>query len=491
MLNGFLAKDVIASVHVERRSGQGRILVSTRPLVAGEVLFRARGLICSRVQPRHEMWQLLQKQLAALSARGLDATRALNFEDEDVWGALQSLQEYEVSSSFSLPAVTADVQGALLSLHCVRDTPSPWAKALWEAFDLRCSAEKFQQLLEIWHLNSFVHTQRRRTSVLCLAPSFMNHSCVPNVNWYFDGDAIVCRANRDIPAGEECLLCYIPDEKMHMPTERRRRYIASTGKGFTCQCNRCRHPEERCRNVRCPHCLKSGALASYIALGSTGPGDAHCPTCGEAMCGEKLAEVLAVERRIERLLRRLDKDMCDDDDDDGALSTAEASDKELGRNKALHTLQGLVEGVLAPDRHWLSFVAAGLLKDRAIREGNHEAALPLYQRRVAFVRFAYGLPSVPTPPCPGLGWELAEMAQIQSRLRRPHAEIGLLRESLEVLLPMYGPEEEEVVQIQRRLERVAGRPALRRGAAGAAATTQRPAKRRRIPEKTPPQCFGE
>lgn len=450
-LNEMLAEDGIDCVRVERRAGQGRILVSTRNLSAGTILFRAPSIVLSKVQHRHELWLKLQKELALMRAQGFED----DFTDEDIWGALHTLVADEVPSTFSLPTVSAKVQGLVQFLHSDGGAPSIHIEHLCTAFGLRCTPQKFQQLLEIWDLNSFTHTQCKKTSALALAPSLMNHSCIPNVNWYFEGDTVVCRANRDIAALEECFECYIMDDQMLLPTEQRRQYILDTGKGFICRCTRCAHPEERCRNVRCPACLKSGILNASIPLGT---GDAHCSMCGKSMSPEQLTELIAVERRIWRLLRRLDTNMVEGgDEDEHTCSRAEAADRRLSKDKALDTLQNLIEERLAPERHWMSFRAAGMLSHRALNHRNLQLALQFLQRRVSFVRRAFEYPSVPTPPSPVLGWELEEMACIELRRRRPAAAADLLRQSLQVLLPMFGPEDETNVEIQKRLQRLSKR----------------------------------
>ena len=66
-----------------------------------------------------------------------------------------------------------------------------------------------------------------------------NHSCAPNVSKHVweGGNVVTAVAMRDITAGEELFICYLP-EVMGEPTSRRRELLREKY-NFTCECKRC------------------------------------------------------------------------------------------------------------------------------------------------------------------------------------------------------------------------------------------------------------
>lgn len=71
---------------------------------------------------------------------------------------------------------------------------------------------------------------------LFYAPSFLNHSCLPNTTYFTIGDMMFVKANRDISKDDELLIHYLHAERM---TEADRDETLQRVWGFSCQCELC------------------------------------------------------------------------------------------------------------------------------------------------------------------------------------------------------------------------------------------------------------
>ena len=67
-----------------------------------------------------------------------------------------------------------------------------------------------------------------------LLPSFINHSCIPNVVKLFIGDICIVRAITDIAEGDEIFCSYVPLDLFHT-VESRKEFLK-----FTCNCKLCK-----------------------------------------------------------------------------------------------------------------------------------------------------------------------------------------------------------------------------------------------------------
>ncbi|KAI5678996.1 hypothetical protein M9H77_09946 [Catharanthus roseus] len=76
---------------------------------------------------------------------------------------------------------------------------------------------------------------------LWLLPSFINHSCDPNVRRLHIGDHLIIHASRDIKAGEELTFAYFD---VLQPFQNRKKQAENWG--FICSCKRCRFEENLC-----------------------------------------------------------------------------------------------------------------------------------------------------------------------------------------------------------------------------------------------------
>ncbi|KMT07022.1 hypothetical protein BVRB_6g153530 [Beta vulgaris subsp. vulgaris] len=74
---------------------------------------------------------------------------------------------------------------------------------------------------------------------LWLLPSFINHSCIPNVRRLHIGDYVLVLASREVKAGEEVTFAYYD---VLSPLSKRKE-MAKTW-GFKCECKRCKYEEE-------------------------------------------------------------------------------------------------------------------------------------------------------------------------------------------------------------------------------------------------------
>ncbi|XP_074309708.1 methyltransferase FGSG_00040 [Silene latifolia] len=74
---------------------------------------------------------------------------------------------------------------------------------------------------------------------LWLIPSFINHSCVPNVRRLHIGDYVIVLASREVKAGEEFTVGYYD---VLSPLNKRKEMAKSWG--FQCRCKRCKHEEQ-------------------------------------------------------------------------------------------------------------------------------------------------------------------------------------------------------------------------------------------------------
>ncbi|KAL2559245.1 SET domain protein 35 [Forsythia ovata] len=78
---------------------------------------------------------------------------------------------------------------------------------------------------------------------LWFLPSFINHSCDPNVRRLHIGDHVIVHASRDVKAGEELTFSYFD---VLSPLSNRR---GMTGNwGFSCRCKRCEFEDSICSN---------------------------------------------------------------------------------------------------------------------------------------------------------------------------------------------------------------------------------------------------
>jgi hypothetical protein len=97
------------------------------------------------------------------------------------------------------------------------------------------------------------------------APSFINHSCVPNATYYTIGDMMFVRANRDIEEGEELTIHYLYVEESD---EKERNETLQRVWEFTCHCELCEYERENEETCSSADSIVRKAL-TYVKTGST------------------------------------------------------------------------------------------------------------------------------------------------------------------------------------------------------------------------------
>lgn len=198
----------IGPVVIELVEGRGRSLVTTRDVVAGELLMVAHAFStgdCSTLIPN------TLKALQSATARARD----------------QFLSLYDGDNGGELPYA---------DLFCA-DVPCP------DSYVARVSKVRAPRIRKIVELNSQDLTdlhvcQGGEGDHMCLwlLPSFMNHSCAPSAFVVHAGpDVAIFKASRDIPRGEEVTDTYV---NLLEPMMQRQEGLVSQ-KGFRCTCARC------------------------------------------------------------------------------------------------------------------------------------------------------------------------------------------------------------------------------------------------------------
>lgn len=461
-------------------SAGGRILVSTRKVLQGEVVARCKPQLAvgrTSLSPAHQaVWdQILQ----------LFGTQDMDYWQRRVcdlvWSSLHSLVDADVpSSGFPFACITEDKQRRIC-LHFVPDvTPSPSTIELHKSLGLRCSPMKLARMVALWECNSLVHSSRASTAVLCLAFALMNHSCLPTVNWEFEGDEVVLRTTTDLAAGSELSVTYMEDENMNKSTFHRQEHLIYTGKRFTCGCVRCSGPE-LCRHVSCA----ARDCPGIVPLGSANAdASAVCGTCSRTLTAGELAERVARESELDELLTPFRKpEEGPSKDHEGEEDDSESSEDEEQISDAPDPPEATFVNVdkispeqlarirdiassgrwLAPAGHWLAHQAFGLLKDVAwSQKAGPAAVLACLDQRASFVRQSYPSTGTNYPPIAEHGWELHEAAEVllspqgwvpewANEDKRKEAARSRLLECIAVLEPMCGPKESTAVEARKTL----------------------------------------
>jgi len=516
----------------------GRILVARRPILRGEEVARVKPLMIvpppkSKAEQafHHRMNKILADRPEAQGLEEeescLDQFKKFRLEgklpeqkqeeisDEDAWGVLTCLTQADVPKNFPLPVISDELQKTIFCLTCPEDLqPSATALALHAKLKLRCTPLKLERMMRVWECNSFEHTNREGVSIVTLSVALMNHSCLPTVNWNFEGDDMVVRANCDLAVGEELTVSYIEDDFLYMPSRRRQHWILATGKGFSCGCKRCTDPAERCRSAACP----ATACAGLVPLGMDEQPE-PCQACGRQLTSEEHKGLLEQEQQLELVLdvhertrtayerdkekktkkeKKHNKEATektvdnaedeDDEDEDDEEEEDDGDDDESSDSSSVMTkTRNYVDKIspadlklmreiacsgrfLAPEGHWLAHRVHMILADLAEVRENIPELVRCLDRKAAFVRKAYGA-SLPTPPpSQDLAWDLEKAGSLllaekgweqqekeggglDAAAREAAAELRL-KESIMVLEAMAGSQDEEVVKAKQQLEAI-------------------------------------
>jgi len=182
---------------------RGRILRATDDVPAGEILIAEPYLL--RVPPREECetWPEAWRQVAAFAARPAEE-RAMMLELHDAHTARR---------------------GTYAAL--ARD-------ALARGLDLGAEPEEAATFLGILRTNGFGNCPGGTLSVYP-AIAMIAHDCAPSCDRFVEGDTLFVQARRDLAAGDEITISYVPPNRPDAVrlTLLRARY------GFVCGCSLC------------------------------------------------------------------------------------------------------------------------------------------------------------------------------------------------------------------------------------------------------------
>jgi len=258
-----------------------------------------------------------------------------------------------------------------------------------------------------------------------------NHSCQPNAALRVAADSsIQVIALRDVAPGEDVLVSYLGEGDLLKPTEHRRRLTSRTW-GFSCDCVRCRRPDDT-RGFLCPGC-GSGHVHALPAAegednGEEGPASygewSRCTACGAVPTEEAAQSLRAAEEEWTNHLHALQGPMAD--------------------LAAMAMYDGLASSILAhpssapsPDAHWVAAKLAGRAAETLLARGDAPAALLAADLRRHFARRALGpVASRVEAEALGVDARAAEMAGDFARAARLYRKgLGEAR-----LLPAVGAE---------------------------------------------------
>eukprot|EP00929_Paragymnodinium_shiwhaense_P114320 TRINITY_DN82678_c0_g1_i1.p1 TRINITY_DN82678_c0_g1~~TRINITY_DN82678_c0_g1_i1.p1 ORF type:complete len:564 (+),score=40.91 TRINITY_DN82678_c0_g1_i1:62-1753(+) len=127
------------------------------------------------------------------------------------------------------------------------------------------------RLISILKNNAFKTIRDPDYCALFAATSRFNHSCCANALADTSKDRVVVRALRDIDAGEEVCISYVP---VHQTREERQGHLL--GKGFVCKCPRCEQEKGEDPQFAVPcNCAQHNFSAQDNAVQKQ-----PCPNCG-------------------------------------------------------------------------------------------------------------------------------------------------------------------------------------------------------------------
>jgi len=270
----------------------------------------------------------------------------------------------------------------------------------------------------------------------------MSHSCFPNAVWYYDGADHVLRARRDIRAGDEVCISYLPEHGLLHTAPERRAELHST-KRFWCACERCAGGVDWSRGLRCPQCrgpvfartptagpaLKEGLLPSQLV------GQA-CGECHHELSEKEVMVFAGYEKQLQSVIDNLQE-----------------MDKYPHSVSEAH-LRGAEEFIDAHfHQHALADLAWEQLGFHYAATDRHEAQLRVLARRCDFQASAY----------PGLCGARAWALEAHSDALVTHAgdqnvakARGLYKEAFDILSVLFGTEHEYVTSVVEKISQIPG-----------------------------------
>eukprot|EP00914_Ancora_sagittata_P016479 GHVO01032762.1.p1 GENE.GHVO01032762.1~~GHVO01032762.1.p1 ORF type:complete len:568 (+),score=61.75 GHVO01032762.1:38-1741(+) len=334
---------------------KGRVLLSQKELHAGEPIMREPPLHTVCADKNHPIYLKLERWCekhdfsldpiwywCALNSLivndGVDAGAEDSASSESEEGvANKSSQPY-----LNLQTIPSKTKARLLMLYIPEIVkPSREVRLLIKKLGLGsvCTGWELETMLRIWILNCFEYTDDPLGFAIFFMPAFCSHSCMPNAVWFFnDHNEFVLITRRKINPNDEITLSYISEDGLYEPTPLRQHSLEAT-KDFTCTCARCLSPSDLSRGFRCPRCRRGTVYLSADAGTSRDrippavnsqsvkdcsssaslPRLERCVKCKCALTHTERTNMLKLEKRLIRHLRRLQSDTDEELKVDAAL----------------------------------------------------------------------------------------------------------------------------------------------------------------------------
>jgi hypothetical protein len=244
---------------------QGRGLITTRPVQAGECLFVTPPTVTASVTKVYVEWQQLHDDAAPRSGNEIDDNNTNDLEriteDVLVQAMLDAVQQEKwniVSSYLALTGAPQSKDTIVPSMECLTgrrdDAPNDDTRERMTSLTadhmrsvIRHNAFGPDALLSYARMAS--HWRTASTTELPLPPrllgiyplaAMINHSCEANAVRVFCGDVMIVHALKPLAEGQEIVWSYLPAT---LPYEERSSVI-QTQFDFVCQCHRCRVESE-------------------------------------------------------------------------------------------------------------------------------------------------------------------------------------------------------------------------------------------------------
>ncbi|OLQ06779.1 Lon protease-like, mitochondrial [Symbiodinium microadriaticum] len=373
-------------VQCELSESKGRILRATCSFKRGDLLFEEPPLHIVQVDEGNEAFKLVKR---ICEKRDDVAYNPLWY-----WAAFSSLTADDLRTPPKvgcLKPVSRDQQQQLLCLyHEPVSEASATVESMVSELGLAVSPVKVEELLRLWILNCFEHSETPEGYSAYFVSSFMSHSCKPNAIWHEGADALhVVRARMDISEGDEVCISYLAEDVLMFSASHRKRALKKT-KLFLCTCERCDEraasgtdPVDLCRGFRCPHCGShifpplNGAVRAEDLAGIC------CSTCSRAV-GEHAAGLLDTEKQLRLRLQLLDQ-ACGTKPVEELITEADARQlEEVAGDQA--------SSALGP-QHWLCERLGTYMVPWYDSQGQMDEALKWMERRLRCQRHMFPWPN--------------------------------------------------------------------------------------------------
>jgi len=202
-------------------------------------------------------------KLAAIAGKGMGVIAARNIKRGDVVLKELPVLQYKSQGSYEkdyhqmlqiyhsrFQKLSNHIQKEIMNLYCNPITQEEVKDCLASSLTLDVeeneTAFKFVSIcktngFEIAHeRDNFSYGDDNSSEGLYLVASRFNHSCIPNVHWFFEKNTITLKAVRQISQGDELCSSYLDPTRLTMPpTIRATRDHLSLYNGFNCICSLC------------------------------------------------------------------------------------------------------------------------------------------------------------------------------------------------------------------------------------------------------------